>query len=80
MLHDKCFNTWHGVNLSIESFPIEEGLQQGTIDSPIFFNLFPAKIPKMFGFNNSNWKFAKAFADDLIAYLTESQVPQRRIE
>ncbi|CAD6218236.1 GSCOCG00011426001-RA-CDS [Cotesia congregata] len=69
MLHGKSFRTWDGSNLSTLLFSIEEGLQQGTVNSPIFFNINTGRILKMFGLNTTVDRFGKAFADDFIAYL-----------
>ena len=35
MIRDKSFVTWDGINISSEEFMITEGLQQGTVNSPI---------------------------------------------
>lgn len=51
------------------TFPIEEGLQQGTVNSPILFNIYTSRLLRMFGLNSETDKHGKAFADDFIAYI-----------
>ncbi|CAD6220028.1 GSCOCG00012947001-RA-CDS, partial [Cotesia congregata] len=69
MIHGKSFRTWDGINTSNKLFTIKEGLQQGTVNSPILFNIFSSKLLKMFGLNSEVDKFGKAIADDFIAYV-----------
>lgn len=69
MFHGKSFRTWDGTNLSTHIFSIEEGLQQGTVNSPTLFNIYTNRILKIFGLNTAVDRFGKAFADDFIAYL-----------
>lgn len=78
MIHEKKFRTWDGVNLSSKIFNIIEGLQQGTINSPLLFNIFTSKILKLFGLNTEFDKFCVAFADDLIVYLVGNNLPLLR--
>ena len=40
-----------GTTLSSGEFRVSEGLQQGTVNSPILFNIFLSELPSLFGFN-----------------------------
>jgi len=53
-------------------FKIENGLQQGTVNSPILFNIYTADLLKIFDLNKPNKPQAIAFADDLIVYSVDS--------
>ena len=46
------------------------GLQQGTVNSPILFNIYISNILELFELNKTKDKGALAFADDLIAYIS----------
>lgn len=70
MISNKKFNIWRNSHeKSTLEFTISEGLQQGTVNSPILFNIYPNAIIK--GVNISNYTNADtiAFADDLIIYV-----------
>lgn len=73
MINNKSFVTWDGNNVSSEIFHIQEGLQQGTVNSPILFNIFTSDILSLFGINNSETS-AIAFADDVIIYTTSDSI------
>jgi len=53
-------------------FKIENGLQQGTVNSPILFNIYTADLLKIFDLNKPNNPQVIAFADDLIVYSVDS--------
>ena len=52
MISEKSFVTWDGTDMSSLKFSIEEGLQQGTVNSPLLFNIFISRLPSLFNFNN----------------------------
>ena len=49
-------------------FYLKNELQQGTINSPILFNIYTSDLLKYFNLNSEPNKKALAFADDLIIY------------
>ena len=53
--------------ITSKQFLITKGLQQGTVNSPILFNLFTTDILKML--NKIKNAYGIAFADDLIKYI-----------
>ena len=53
---------------SLKNFKIEEGLQQGTVNSPILFNIYNSDTLNLFDLNNNNNTYSIAFADDLLIY------------
>jgi len=67
LIYQRSFNTFSNNILSAKSFTIYNGLQQGTINSPILFNIYTCDILKLFGPNNTNCSLI-AYADDLIIY------------
>jgi len=71
MISGKSFITAEGQNSSSKEFFIEnDGLQQGTVNSPILFNIFNSDILNLLDLNSSDHKRSIAFADDLIIYIT----------
>lgn len=79
MLHGKQFRVSEGHNTSSQAFKIENGLQQGTVNSPILFNLYISDLLQMYGLNNDNNKCAIAFADDLLVYVRDNKVSKIKI-
>lgn len=65
---NKQFFTSTGTDVSDIKFLVKEGLQQGTVNSPILFNIFNSDILKLYEFNDKPDKSALAFADDLVIY------------
>lgn len=55
-----------GSTSSSVSFPISEGLQQGTVNASPLFNVFNSDFINLFGLNNNNSTYSIAFADDLV--------------
>lgn len=53
-------------------FQVEEGLQQGTVNAPLLFNIFTSSILNSFNLNTNNGTASLAFADDLIIYVTDT--------
>lgn len=54
------------------TYKLFNGLQQGTVNSPLLFSIYTAAILNMFNLNTVNNPQAIAFADDLIVYLADS--------
>lgn len=80
MEHDFQPKIFHsGEFSSRKTFTIFNGLQQGTVNSPIFLNIFTCDVLRSFDLNysseitNDNIPVnAIAFADDLILYAIDS--------
>lgn len=72
MIHGKSFVTWDGANTSTYIFKITEGLQQGTVTSPILFNIFNAEVINAFNLNSGNNTHSIAYADDLVIYAADT--------
>lgn len=68
MMQDRKFYTVYNDVLSQRLFNIEEGLQQGTVNSPILFNIYNSDILNLFNLNSGNSTYSIAFADDLLVY------------
>lgn len=73
MITGKKFRTWR-VNFSSEVFLVEDGLQRGTVNSPILFNIYTSGLLNLYNLNNNNNRYAIAFADDLIVYLAGKNI------
>ncbi|XP_076648087.1 uncharacterized protein LOC143356358 [Halictus rubicundus] len=74
MTTDKKFVTWDGKTISTLTFHITEGLQQGTVNSPILFNIYTSDLLKAFEFTKPDRAAVLAFADNLVTYTTSNQV------
>lgn len=74
MISNKTFVTWNRKGISSEIFMINEGLQQGTVNSPILFNLYTSDLPNLFQFNELEKASAIVFADDMIIYVSSNRV------
>ena len=74
MISGKTFRTWDCKNRSSSEFNIYEGLQQGTVNSPVLFNIFIGDLPKLFGFNEQDGASFLAFADDVVVYVSGNRV------
>ena len=55
-------------------FRVGQGIQQGTVTSPILYSLYASDILQTYGLNKEEGMNALAFADDLIAYTTGSKI------
>ncbi|KAL6417497.1 hypothetical protein ACFW04_012686 [Cataglyphis niger] len=64
---NRSFVISHFNTLSKKQFTIINGLQQGTINSPILFNIYTADLLRFFGPDNTKCSLI-AYADDLIIY------------
>lgn len=70
MISNKKFVTWDGSETSTVTFNISEGLQQGTVNSPVLFNIFTSSVINLFDLNTDNSNASSiAYADDLIVYI-----------
>lgn len=69
MLCNKKFIIWDGSTTTNNTYNLKEGLQQGTVTSPVLFNIFNASILNLFDLNTNNDTHSIAFADDLIVYV-----------
>ena len=74
MITGKSFRTWDGRGLSRREFFIREGLQQGTVNSPILFNIFLSDLPGLFNFNKTDGANFLAYADDVVIYVSGNRV------
>jgi len=72
MISERSFIVASGDAYSKNTFKINNGLQQGTINSPILFNIYTSELLKIFGLNKPENPKAIAFADDLIVYAANS--------
>lgn len=69
MISERSFITASGDNLAKIVYNIYNGLQQGTVNSPILFSIYTSDMLKIFELNLPEKPQAIAFADDLIVYL-----------
>lgn len=69
MLTNKKFIIWNGPITTKKTFELREGLQQGTVTSPVLFNIFNSCIKNLFELNSGNDTYSIAFADDSIIYV-----------
>lgn len=60
-----------GTLSSDKTFEVLEGLQQGTVNSPILFNIFTCDLLKSFHLNEDPALRAIAYADDLLVYVID---------
>ena len=70
-LHNKQFLVADGDLVSTKAFSIENGLQQGTVNSPILFNIFMSDLLHLFDLNSGGNCHALAFADNLLIYIND---------
>lgn len=70
MINNKSFVTAESSTLSSKEFIVKNGLQQGTVNSPVLFNIFNSDLLNLFDLNTTSHKRSIAFADDLIVYIT----------
>ena len=64
MITDKTFVMTDGSPTSSKEFSIENGLQQGTVHSPLFFSIYNSDLLILFNLNTSTHKRSIAFAND----------------
>lgn len=73
MITGKKFILAIGTTVCDRNFSVSNGLQQGTVLSPLLFSIFICDLLKSFGFND-NGRYILAFADDLIIYTAHTKV------
>lgn len=69
---ERSFITFAGVQESTVEFKIKNGLQQGTVNSSVSFNIFTSDVQKLFGATSDYPIQSIAFADDLVIYQKDS--------
>lgn len=52
-------------------FSLNNGLQQGAVNSPVLFNIYMGEVLRSFGINKGEEIRGIGFADDLIVYVTD---------
>ncbi|OXU18910.1 hypothetical protein TSAR_010526 [Trichomalopsis sarcophagae] len=67
MLQNRRFFVVSNTTQSTKLFNIQEGLQQGTVNSPLLFNIYNSDILNLLELNCNN-TYSIAFADDLLVY------------
>ncbi|XP_033361822.1 uncharacterized protein LOC117240075 [Bombus vosnesenskii] len=70
MITNRTFVMTEGSHSSSKEFSIKNGLQQGTVNSPLLFSIYNSDLLNLFDLNTSTHKRSIAFADDLIIYVT----------
>ncbi len=73
MVHGKRFLVSDGREFSNKTFEVSNGLQQGTVNSPLLFNIYTCDLLKLFGLNDDPEKKSVAFADDLLIYISDEK-------
>lgn len=76
MISGKSFHTTDGTSLSSEKFLIHEGLQQGTVNFLILFNIFTSDLHRLFNLNQPQNPNLLIFADDAIVYTASNKVSE----
>lgn len=76
MITGRTFGTWDGINLSNKTYKILEGLQQGTVNSPLLSNIFTMALLQLFNLNIKENLFAVAYADDIIVGVAGKNPPK----
>uniref|UniRef100_A0A6V7L4A0 Reverse transcriptase domain-containing protein n=1 Tax=Bracon brevicornis TaxID=1563983 RepID=A0A6V7L4A0_9HYME len=74
MIKGKKFFTIESNKKSSVCFEINEGLQQGTVNSPILFSIFTAHMINSFELNSGNNTYSLAFADDRLIYVADNNL------
>ena len=80
MITNKTLIMTDGSHTSSKEFSIENGLQQGTVNSPLLFSIYNNDLLNLFNLNTSTHKRSIAFADDLIIYVTGRKTKTIRTE
>ena len=68
MIQGRKFVVAESNEITDETFILQEGLQQGSICSPVLFNIFLDSF-NLFDLNNNCNTYSIAFADDTIIYV-----------
>ena len=80
MITNKTFLMTDGSHTSSKEFSMENGLQQGTVNSPLLFSIYNSDLLNLFNLNTSTHKRSIAFANDLIIYVTGRKTKTIRTE
>lgn len=80
MICKRSFITAAGELTSSKEFSLRNGLQQGTVNSPILFNIFTCNVLKLFNPNAEYPIQSIAFADDLIIYHRQPSKIQDKLQ
>lgn len=72
MVTGRSLFTISGTDTFSREYTMVNGLQQGTINSPILFNIFKSDVLRLFGPESTKCSLI-AFADDLIVYLAHEK-------
>ena len=80
MITNKTFIMTDGSYTSSKEFSIENGLQQGTVNSPLLFSIYNNDLLNLFNLDTSTHKRSIAFADYLIIYVTGRKTKTIRTE
>lgn len=77
MLTDRKFKIQTGGITSSMEFSISDGLQQGTLNAPLLFNIYTTDALNLYNINQENGAIKScAYADDLILYV-EGKKPNK---
>ncbi|CAB0038257.1 unnamed protein product [Trichogramma brassicae] len=82
VLSNRDFVIWNGSITSDFTFNITEGLMQGTVNSPILFNIFTHGVCNLAGLNQGDGTYSLAFADDYVLLVADKdpQIIERKIQ
>lgn len=71
MIKNKKLIISSGDLLANKTYELTNGLQQGTVNSPILFNIYTSNMLKLFNLNTPGHPQIIAFADDVIVYVAD---------
>lgn len=71
MIRNRSFVTSIGTENSSVEFPLKNGLQQGTVNAPLLFNIYTSDVLRLFSPTSEHSISSIAFADDLIIYYAD---------
>lgn len=74
MISGRRFIVTNGETTTDTTFEVQDGLQQGTVNSPILFSIFISDLLRSFDFNVTASNSIIAFADDIIIYTADKTV------
>lgn len=69
-----------GDKINSKEYELNNGLQQGAVNSPILFNIYISDLLRAYGLNGSGNKKGIGFADDIIVYCIHRKVTQAERE
>lgn len=74
MISNRVLITASGETYSTKTYKLYNGLQQGSVNAPILFNIYLSEMLDLFEINTPEGPQAIAFADDIIVYVGNSWV------